>query len=45
MNHLTSNPALALQMVRAHHAELSAQARQQRVRRQQPRTAFHRSRR
>jgi hypothetical protein len=44
MNHFTSGPSIALQVVRIRHAELSAQAHEQRIRRQGARR-LHRSRR
>jgi hypothetical protein len=43
MNHFTSGPSIALQVVRIRHAELSGQAHEHRVRRQTVRV--HRSRR
>lgn len=48
MNHFPGNPSIALQLVRVRHAEISAQAHLQRVRRQSRpdrSTRTHRSRR
>ena len=42
MHHFPSNPSVALQLVRVRHAEISAQAHLQRVRRQ---SRFNHSRR
>ena len=44
MNHFTSGPSIALQVVRIRHAELSAQAHEHRIHRQSSRRLF-RSRR